>query len=133
MAIHNNIGKEGEKIASAFLKRKGYSIIHSNYRLSYLEIDLIAEDNEELVFIEVKTRTDNNFDAALLSVDYNKEQKLINAANYYLELLSIEIPIRFDVIAIIKNHKKWSVLHHMDAFSGFTLNFESNYSTFARK
>lgn len=126
MAKHNNIGKEGEKIAKAFLLKKGYNIIHSNWRIGNLEVDLIAEDQEEIVFIEVKTRTDEDYDSALESVTMDKEHNLVNAANIYLQQLSFEAPCRFDVIAVKNMEKKWSILHITDAFSGVTSNFESN-------
>lgn len=126
MAKHNNIGKEGEKIAKAFLLKKGYTIIHSNWRIGNLEVDLIAEDQEEIVFIEVKTRTDEDYDSALESVTMDKEHNLVNAANIYLQQLSFEAPCRFDVIAVKNLEKKWSILHITDAFSGVTSNFESN-------
>ena len=107
MAKHNNIGKEGEKIAKAFLLKKGYNIIHSNWRIGNLEVDLIAEDQEEIVFIEVKTRTDEDYDSALESVTVDKEHNLVNAANIYLQQLSFEAPCRFDVIAVKNLEKKW--------------------------
>ena len=57
MAFHNLLGEEGEKIAVRYLKSKGYIVYQTNWRFGKLEIDIIAEDGQELVFIEVKTNS----------------------------------------------------------------------------
>ena len=57
MAEHNNIGKKGEDLACAFLEKKGFKILHKNWHSSNYEVDIIASNNDFLVFVEVKTRT----------------------------------------------------------------------------
>ena len=120
MAFHNKLGQEGEKIAAQYLKSKGYIIHHTNWRISHLEIDIIAEHNDELIFVEVKTRSSNEFGEPEEAVDYQKEKDLIRLANTYLENLQLEVFSRFDIIAIILNDSETSLTHFEDAFSPMT-------------
>lgn len=93
------LGNKGEQIASYYLERIGYKILDKNFRKRTGEIDLIAEDNEEIVFIEVKTRTNKNFGYPEESVDNKKLKKLITTANLWLEDKG-EHMWRIDIIAI---------------------------------
>ena len=120
MAFHNQLGEEGEKIAIQYLKSKGYIIHHTNWRMSHLEIDIIAENNEELVFVEVKTRSSNQFGEPEDAVDFQKEKDLIRLADVYLENLQLEVLSRFDIIAIILNDSESNITHFEDAFSPMT-------------
>lgn len=120
MAFHNKLGQEGEKIAAQYLKSKGYIIHHTNWRMSHLEIDIIAEHNNELIFVEVKTRSSDEFGEPEKAVDYQKEKDLIRLANTYLENLHLEVLSRFDIIAIILNDSETNLTHFEDAFSPMT-------------
>mgnify|MGYP001201706302 CR=1 FL=1 len=120
MAFHNKLGQEGEKIAAQYLKSKGYIIHHTNWRMSHLEIDIIAEHNDELIFVEVKTRSSDEFGEPEEAVDYQKEKDLIRLANTYLENLHLEVLSRFDIIAIILNDSETNLTHFEDAFSPMT-------------
>ena len=122
MAEHNLLGDEGEKIAIQYLKSKNYLIHHSNWRMGQLEVDIIADNGEEVVFVEVKTRSSDEFGAPEESVDEQKEKDLITVADVYLERLNIEVPVRFDIIAIVLNEDSSCLTHYEDAFSGI-LNF----------
>lgn len=117
MAQHNLIGEEGEKIAVNYLKSKGYLVHHTNWRMGHLEVDIVAEDGEELVFVEVKTRSSDDYGKPEEAVDEKKEKDLITAAGVYLESLSLEVAARFDIISIILNEEKSSLNHFEDAFS----------------
>ena len=121
MAFHNQLGEEGEKIAVNYLKSRGYLIYHTNWRMGHLEVDIIAEDHGELVFIEVKTRSSDKYGDPEYAVEYKKEKDIIRIASVYLENLHLEIPARFDIIAIIIGDKKSNVTHFEDAFSAMTL------------
>tara|TARA_B100000401_G_C52789346_1_gene712575 strand:- start:171 stop:545 length:375 start_codon:yes stop_codon:yes gene_type:complete len=121
MAFHNQLGEEGEKIAVNYLESRGYIIYHTNWRMGHLEVDIIAEDNGELVFVEVKTRSSNKYGEPEYAVEYQKEKDIIRIASVYLENLHLEIPARFDIIAIIIGDKKSNVTHFEDAFSAMTL------------
>jgi|TARA_B110000261_G_C13037185_1_gene338789 putative endonuclease len=118
MAFHNLLGEEGEKIAVKFLKSKGYIIYQTNWRFGKLEIDIIAEDGKELVFIEVKTRSSEGYGRPEEAVDDKKELSLLNAADIYVRDFNLEIEVRFDIVSLIINDKKTSIKHIIDAFSG---------------
>lgn len=79
-------GNRGEELAANYLQDKGFSIIEKNYYASrYGEIDIIAQDKKELVFIEVKTRTTNNFGHPLESISQTKLNKMRAAATFYIQ------------------------------------------------
>jgi len=79
------LGIMGEKMAAEYLKKKGYQIIDKNFRTREGEIDLIAEKNKELIFIEVKTRTSLTYGFPEEAVDSKKQQKIFTVINRYLE------------------------------------------------
>jgi len=113
----NNIqkGKIGENIALKYLINNKANILETNYRINSGEIDIIAKFNEELVFIEVKSRTNIKFGHPSEAVDYKKIRKIINTAKYYLLKNNLnDVPIRFDVIEIYLKDKK--INHIVNAF-----------------
>ncbi len=116
MAKHIDLGKKGEKLAADFLINIGYKIIDLNWRLDKDEIDIIAKDGDELVIVEVKTRSTNYFGYPEESVDYRKEKFLIRATETYLEEKKIDSETRFDIIAIIIDDKATTIDHIKDAF-----------------
>ena len=120
MAFHNQLGEEGEKIAIQYLKSKKYIIHHTNWRMSHLEVDIIAEHEDELVFVEVKTRSSDEYGAPEEAVDNQKERDLIRLASVYLENLQLEVASRFDIISIILNEKESNITHFEDAFDAMT-------------
>ena len=89
--------------------------------MSHLEADIIAEDNGEIVFIEVKTRSSNEYGEPEDAVDFKKEKDLLRLANVYLENLQLEVPSRFDIVSIIISSEKSNITHFQDAFSDMTL------------
>ncbi|MDW7772060.1 MAG: YraN family protein [Desulfobulbaceae bacterium] len=96
-----NTGSLGEEIAVSFLKKSGYAIIERNYRKRYGEIDIIAEDGGELVFIEVKTRKSSSFGSPFEAVDSRKQEKMSRVAMAYMISRSLtEQAARFDVVAV---------------------------------
>ena len=121
MAFHNQLGEEGEKIAVNYLKSRGYIIHHTNWRMSHLEVDIIAEDNGELVFIEVKTRSSDKYGEPEEAVNDQKERDLLRLASVYLENLQLEVPARFDIISIIISISKSNITHFEDAFSAISM------------
>jgi len=95
-------GKAGEDIAAAFLKEKGYRIIDRNYRCPIGEIDIVAKDKNELVFIEVKTRKSKALGYPEQAVGVKKQRKMSQLALWYLrEKKLTNISARFDVVAIM--------------------------------
>jgi putative endonuclease len=95
-------GREGEKIAKAFLEKNGYRIYETNFRCPLGEIDIIArEGKRELVFIEVKTRKSNQLGYPEQAVGFKKQKKMSQLALWYLQKKKLaDINARFDVIAI---------------------------------
>jgi putative endonuclease len=94
-------GKEGEKIAAAYLRKNGYHICESNFRCSLGEIDIIAREKSELVFIEVKTRKSGKLGYPEQAVGARKQKKMSQLALWYLQKKKLtDISARFDVVAI---------------------------------
>ena len=119
MAQHNDLGKQGEEKALTFLESQGYKIVAANWHEHKFEIDIIAIDNNEIVFVEVKTRATDFFGSPEEAVTIPKQQHLIEGANYYLEQNEIDFNARFDVIAIVMIEKNIVINHIKDAFSAF--------------
>lgn len=105
MYIRHELGSNGEEIACNFLKKSGCKIIEKNYRCKIGEIDIIAQDKDELIFIEVKTRSQKVFGNPVESVNDEKKNHIYRVAQYYITLKKLEkAKVRFDVIEVyIKN------------------------------
>lgn len=113
MALHNQIGKKGEEEAVLYLLTLGATILERNYRYDRAEIDIIAKIEDVIVFIEVKTRTQNEHGNPEDFLSLAQQKRIVKAANYYLESIPENLDIRFDIIAIIKNKE---LEHIEDAF-----------------
>ena len=100
METKAKLGPWGEALAAAFLRKRGYHIVATNYRSRYGEIDLIAWDGDVLCFVEVKTRT--NVDMALPReyVTPAKQRRLKKTALCYLQEKALDCPARFDVAEV---------------------------------
>ncbi|MBN2047685.1 MAG: YraN family protein [Anaerolineaceae bacterium] len=95
------VGEWGEQRAAAFFARHGYDLVCMNYHCPHGEIDLIVFGHDELVFVEVKTRSNAVFGLPAAAVDARKQQKLMDSAQYYLQNeMEKETDWRIDVIAI---------------------------------
>ncbi len=106
-------GKEGEQIAVEFLKYLGYEIIEQNFQARQGEIDIIAKDKEEYVFVEVKTRTNKNYGEPIDAIDRRKMQHIKRTISYYLYLKKLENKfVRIDVIEIYE-HSNNIQIHHI--------------------
>ena len=116
---HLILGRKGESLAAAYLKQKGYTILHRNWRHRHDEIDLIAKHDKMLVMVEVKTRSTNRFGNPEESVTPAKQAKLVRAAEAYLEASGYIGEMRFDVVAIIIEGSTTRILHIIDAFYPF--------------
>jgi putative endonuclease len=100
MAQHNNTGLMGEQMAKEYLLKKGFSILHQNWRHSHWEVDVIASIKNTLHFIEVKTRRTQKFGYPENDVSKKKIENLINASEEYLFLYPQWKLIQFDVLSI---------------------------------
>ena len=95
------LGAKGEEIAVRYLKRRGYRILERNYRIRLGEIDIIAKQGGDLVFIEVKTRSDSLFGSPLESVTLAKQKQLSKVALEYVSKHDCHNrPSRFDVVGV---------------------------------
>ena len=112
MYLRHEIGKEGENIATKYLENLGYTIIERNFMARQGEIDIIAKDKEEYVFIEVKTRSSNLFGEPIEAVNKPKQKHLINTVKYYIYLNQLENEfIRLDVIEVYLKEKSYKINH----------------------
>ena len=110
MAEHNRIGAEGEEAACNYLKKRGYTIRDRNYRLGNIEIDVIAEDKKNIVFVEVKTRTTLFADTSPEEyVDEHKRRFMTIAGNAYVKHNKIQKDLRFDICGILWDKEKDAV------------------------
>lgn len=102
------MGQKAEEHACNYLQKHGLRLQQRNYACRLGEIDLIMRDKEQLVFVEVRYRKNNNYGSAAASIGNTKQIKIIRTASYYLASIKQydKIPCRFDVIAIsAENHK----------------------------
>lgn len=100
------LGRTGEDIATQYLIQNGYKLIVRNFKCRQGEIDIIAIDKNELVFIEVKTRKNKNYGSPIDAVDKRKQQHILNASKYFIYINKLENKnIRFDVIEIYAKDK----------------------------
>ena len=100
MATHQHTGNLGEDMAVEYIAQKGYRLLHRNWRHSHWEVDLIAEKEEVLHFIEVKTKRSKKFGNPEDQVNKKKIRNLINASEEYLYQNPEWKRIQFDVLAI---------------------------------
>lgn len=119
MGKHNEFGKEGEKIATDFLVKKGYSIKYKNYRYLKAEIDIIAQNDNILAIVEVRARSNDKIIPIVETITPKKVKLLVMAANYYVTENNLDVEVRFDVITILKNKKIFKIEHLESAFYHF--------------
>ncbi|HET8737746.1 MAG TPA: YraN family protein [Pricia sp.] len=119
MAKHNEFGEEGEEIAARFLVGKGYRIQEKNYRYRRAEIDIIALKEDVLAIVEVRTRSTDHIIPIADTIHPRKIQLLIKAANHYVTSQQLDVEVRFDIIAILKNDRIFKIEHLERAFYHF--------------
>lgn len=120
MARHNELGKWGEQYAADYLQGLGYDIIERDWRIGHRDIDIIARtsDGTTVVFVEVKTRTNDVVTKPDDTVDIKKIRSIGFAANNYIKTKGIVDEVRFDIISIIGNNKENAQLEHIiEAFN----------------
>ena len=112
-------GKAGEKAAAKDLEKKGYEILESNYRVSGCEVDLIAKKNDTICFVEVKTRSSDDYGLPEEFVNWRKRRKIIRVAKIYTANKKyINLYVRFDIIAVIYKGSDIKINHICHAFDG---------------
>ncbi|MDD3787959.1 MAG: YraN family protein [Petrimonas sp.] len=119
MAQHNELGKQGEEVAARLLKSEGYAIVERNWNFHGYEIDIVAENEEFIVFVEVKTRTSVQWGNPEDFVGKSRQRRMIEGANHYLIENDINKPARFDIIGAVWNGRTFETEHIEDAFLPF--------------
>lgn len=110
MYVSHELRRIGENIIADYITKLGYKVVERNFECNQGEIDIIAKDKEELVFIEVKTRTDISYGEASEAVTNTKKRHLINSIKYYIYKQKLENqPIRIDVAEVYINKGKVKV------------------------
>ena len=116
MTRQKELGNKGEELAQQHLLSLGYQILATNWRFHYYEIDIIARDGDELVIVEVKTRSGDSYEHPSEAVSNKKIRFLVNAAEAYIEQHNSDLDTRFDVISIIYFGQNFELEHFKDAF-----------------
>lgn len=117
MSKHNELGKQGEILASAYLADKGHIILETNYRYAHKEIDIISLCGDVLVFTEIKARSSYAFGYPEEAVNQRKQKLLKQAAEYYCLDKPQYVKLRFDVLSLLLNKGNITeALHFEDAF-----------------
>ncbi|MCB5265860.1 MAG: YraN family protein [Candidatus Cloacimonetes bacterium] len=115
-----DLARLGENVAASYLVSNGYSVVCKNFRVQQGEIDLIVEKNQQLIFVEVKTRSYHSMDSVLANVNYRKQLHISRVAQEYCRQNPQfdNYNTRFDVIIVFRDkiHGSFSVKHFIDAF-----------------
>ncbi|WP_029037572.1 YraN family protein [Salinimicrobium xinjiangense] len=119
MARHNELGKEGEEMAVAHLLKTGYKIVARNFLYQKAEVDIIARKDNILAVVEVKTRSTPDFGDPQEFVKKKQINQLVKAIDFFVNEHNLDVEVRFDIIAIIKNKAGTRLEHLEDAFLHF--------------
>ena len=118
MYERHETGRIGEDIATIYLQQSGYTIIERNFECKIGEIDIIAKDKNEIVFIEVKTRASALYGLPKEAVDQTKKKHIYRSAEFYIYIRHLEnYPVRIDVIEVYKKQGKFKVHHIKNAIT----------------
>lgn len=119
MAQHNDLGKKGEDLAVNFMLEHGYEILERNYRFDRAEVDIICLKKDLLVALEVKTRASSHFGDPQDFVTAKQINQLVKVVNHYVIDNNLEVEVRFDIVAILKQKNTYKIKHIKDAFYHF--------------
>lgn len=114
--MKRTLGHRGEELAVRYLRGKGFKILERNHRTPIGEIDIIAEDKGSLVFVEVKTRTNNSHGLPFEAIDNKKIERMRKIALLYLKQRGKESYVRFDVVSIEMKDGHSIINHIPEAF-----------------
>jgi putative endonuclease len=119
MAEHNKLGDLGEELAVAHLVKNGYDILERNYTYQKAEVDIIAQKEQTLVVVEVKTRSTADFGNPQDFLKPKQIKRLVMAVDAYINENDLDLEVRFDIIAIVIEGKTVDLEHLEDAFYHF--------------
>jgi len=113
MNIKKVIGNIGERKVVWYYRLKGYKIVARNFSCRYGELDIVAQKDETIVIVEVKTRKNANFAQAKEFVDYRKQEKIKNTTNIFIQKYKMtEYNIRFDIAEVYNESKKINIIEN---------------------
>ena len=113
----SRIGREGEEAARQYLEGLGYRVLHINWRYGHYELDIVARLPDLLVVVEVKTRDRHRILEPEDAVDAAKIRRTVAAADAYIQTFDIDLPVRFDILSLIKRSDgSYRIEHIEDAF-----------------
>jgi putative endonuclease len=110
----NKTGKQGEAVARQYLEDNGYKVLETNWRFRHYELDIIATNGTELIIAEVKTRSEDYLIAPERAVDRGKIRRIVIASDVYARMKRINLPVRFDVVCLIKRDASCSIENHIE-------------------
>lgn len=116
MENKKSFGAQGEDLAVEFLAEEGYEILERNWTFRQIEVDIIARQRNELVIVEVKTRSGDSYGEPWTAVDFRKQRSLIFAAEHYIFRNNLDMDVRFDIISIIIDQGRTVLEHIKEAF-----------------
>ena len=109
MAEHNRLGQAGEDQAVALLQEKGYEILARNWHSSHKELDIV-------VVVEVKTRGSGDYEQPWQAVTAQKIRRIAQAAHHFVRQRGIDLPVRFDIISVVRQGNGFQLEHIEDAY-----------------
>lgn len=116
MAEHNFFGYSGEDLAVDYLRQHGYFVRDVNWRSGHKELDIVAEKEDCLVFVEVKTRRNASYGRAEDAVNQGKIRRIVLAADAYVKCHRLDLPVRYDIITVVGKGEDARIEHIEDAF-----------------
>ena len=119
MAKHTDLGNKGEQLAADHLLKQDYIILDRNYRFDKAEVDIIARKGDILAIVEVKTRSTADFGNPQDFVKPKQIKNLVKAVDEYVNINQLDVEVRFDIIAIVREGKNYVIEHLENAFYHF--------------
>jgi putative endonuclease len=116
MATQQEIGEQAEQLAQVHLLKLGYQILDTNYHYGHLELDIVAQDKDELVIVEVKARSGLRYEHPSEAVTNSKIKRIVEAAEGYIHEKNWTGETRFDIITVIFFDRNFELEHYKDAF-----------------
>ena len=126
----DQLARIGEEAAACYLEEKGYTVLHRNIRFPEGELDIVAKREKTLIFVEVKTRTTEQFGQPYHFVSEQKQRRQVMMANRFMSICRLQqVPVRFDVVAVVVQPGQPPKIEHVEnAFQIKDIDFRQNRS-----
>lgn len=116
MVSTRKTGEMAERLAKEYLIKNGFKILEMNWYHGHLELDIVAQDGDELVIVEVKSRNGLRYEHPSEAVTNTKIKRIVEAADAYLIEKELEVDTRFDIITVVFFNDNFELEHFPDAF-----------------